>query len=95
MPSSKSKKPRAGRFAKILRFTLAVLGAFYLFWIGSLVLFDQGRPFDELAPKAAEYLAGKTLEIEVGLGAGGSHTATVWTCDLSKEYVTINADYRT
>ena len=55
----------------------------------------QGRPFDELAPKAVDYLAGKNLEIEVGLGAGGSHTATVWTCDLSKEYVTINADYRT
>ena len=63
--------------------------------IGSLILFDKGRPFDDLAPKAAEYLAGKNLEIEVGLGAGGSHTATVWTCDLSREYVTINADYRT
>src|SRR6185503_6792533 len=37
--------------------------------IGSLVLFDQGRPFDELAPQAAEYLTGDTLEIEVGLGA--------------------------
>ena len=63
--------------------------------IGSLVLFDQGRPFDELAPQAAEYLTGKDLEIEVGLGAGGSHSATVWTCDLSAEYVKINAEYRT
>jgi glutamate N-acetyltransferase/amino-acid N-acetyltransferase len=63
--------------------------------IGPLVLFDQGRPFDELAPQAATYLAGKDLDIEVGLGTGGSHSATVWTCDLSKEYVTINADYRT
>jgi glutamate N-acetyltransferase/amino-acid N-acetyltransferase len=24
----------------------------------------------------------------------GSHGATVYTCDLSKEYVAINADYR-
>jgi glutamate N-acetyltransferase/amino-acid N-acetyltransferase len=63
--------------------------------IGSLVLFDQGRPFDELAPQAAEYLTGKSLEIEVGLGTGGSHSATVWTCDLSAEYVKINAEYRT
>jgi glutamate N-acetyltransferase/amino-acid N-acetyltransferase len=63
--------------------------------IGSLVLFDQGRPFDELAPQAADYLTGKNLEIEVGLGAGGSHSATVWTCDLSAEYVKINAEYRT
>jgi glutamate N-acetyltransferase/amino-acid N-acetyltransferase len=25
----------------------------------------------------------------------GSQQATVWTCDLSHEYVTINAEYRT
>lgn len=63
--------------------------------IGSLVLFENGRPFDELAPKAAEYLTGKDLAITVDLGAGGSHHATVWTCDLSAEYVKINAEYRT
>jgi glutamate N-acetyltransferase / amino-acid N-acetyltransferase len=63
--------------------------------IGDLVLFDQGRPFDELAPQAADYLTGKDLEIEVGLGTGGSYSATVWTCDLSAEYVKINAEYRT
>jgi glutamate N-acetyltransferase/amino-acid N-acetyltransferase len=63
--------------------------------IGSLVLFENGRPFDELAPKAAEYLTGKDLAIEVNLGTGGTHTATVWTCDLSAEYVKINAEYRT
>ena len=59
------------------------------------MLFENGRPFDELAPKAADYLTGKDLEIEVNLGAGGTHTATVWTCDLSAEYVKINAEYRT
>jgi len=63
--------------------------------IGALVLFDNGRPFDELAPKAADYLQGKDISIEVNLGTGGSHTATVWTCDLSAEYVKINAEYRT
>jgi glutamate N-acetyltransferase/amino-acid N-acetyltransferase len=63
--------------------------------IGSLVLFENGRPFDELAPKAAEYLTGKDLAIAVDLGAGGSHRATVYTCDLSAEYVKINAEYRT
>ena len=63
--------------------------------IGSLVLFEHGRPFDELAPQAADYLTGKDLEIEVGLGTGGAHRATVWTCDLSAEYVKINAEYRT
>jgi len=63
--------------------------------IGSLVLFDNGRPFDELAPQAADYLTGKDLAIIVDLGTGGRHSATVWTCDLSAEYVKINAEYRT
>jgi glutamate N-acetyltransferase / amino-acid N-acetyltransferase len=63
--------------------------------IGPLVLFEHGRPFDELAPKAADYLTGKDLQITVDLGAGGTHRATVWTCDLSAEYVKINAEYRT
>jgi glutamate N-acetyltransferase / amino-acid N-acetyltransferase len=63
--------------------------------IGPLVLFEGGRPFDDRAPDAAEYLKGTTLEIEVDLGAGGTHAATVWTCDLTAEYVKINAEYRT
>lgn len=63
--------------------------------IGPLVLFENGRPFDELAPKAADYLTGKDLQIEVNLGTGGNNRATVWTCDLSAEYVKINAEYRT
>ena len=63
--------------------------------IGALVLFENGRPFDELAPQAAEYLQGNDLSIKVDLGTGGGFTATVWTCDLSAEYVKINAEYRT
>jgi glutamate N-acetyltransferase/amino-acid N-acetyltransferase len=63
--------------------------------IGPVVLFEDGRPFDERAPQAADYLQGSTLEIEVDLGAGGGHAATVWTCDLTAEYVKINAEYRT
>lgn len=62
--------------------------------IGSLVLFKDGQPHDELAPAAAEYLKGSELTIGVDLGAGGA-SSTVWTCDLSAEYVRINADYRT
>jgi glutamate N-acetyltransferase/amino-acid N-acetyltransferase len=63
--------------------------------IGSLVLFSDGQPHDELAPRAAEYLRGTEIEIEVNVGAGGSGRATVYTCDLSAEYVKINAEYRT
>ncbi|MGE0812222.1 MAG: bifunctional glutamate N-acetyltransferase/amino-acid acetyltransferase ArgJ [Vicinamibacterales bacterium] len=63
--------------------------------IGPLVLFEGGRPFDERAPEAAAYLQGTDLDIEVDLGTGGGARATVWTCDLSKMYVQINAEYRT
>jgi glutamate N-acetyltransferase/amino-acid N-acetyltransferase len=62
--------------------------------IGSLVLFKDGQPHDELAAAAAEYLKGSDLTVGVDLGSGDS-ASTVWTCDLSAEYVRINADYRT
>jgi glutamate N-acetyltransferase/amino-acid N-acetyltransferase len=63
--------------------------------IGKTVLFEHGRPFDERAPEAAAYLQGKDVRIEVNLGTGGPEDATIWTCDLSAEYVKINAEYRT
>jgi glutamate N-acetyltransferase/amino-acid N-acetyltransferase len=37
----------------------------------------------------------KEAEIEVRIGLGrGTASQTVWTCDFSHDYVTINADYR-
>ena len=62
--------------------------------IGSTVLFKDGRPYDEAAPEAAAYLTGKDLTVTVDLGSG-SESSTVWTCDLSADYVRINAEYRT
>jgi len=62
--------------------------------IGSTVLFKDGRPYDEAAPEAAAYLGGKDLTVTVDLGSG-SESSTVWTCDLSADYVRINAEYRT
>ena len=62
--------------------------------IGSIVLFDNGRPHDERATDAAAYLEGTDLTVAVDLGAGTA-SSTVWTCDLSAEYVRINAEYRT
>ena len=62
--------------------------------IGTIVLFKNGKPHDEAAPQAAEYLKGKDITVGVDLGAGAA-SSRVWTCDLSAEYVKINADYRT
>lgn len=47
--------------------------------------------YDE-APVAA-HLKGQEIEIGVDLGLGEG-TATVWTCDLTHGYISINADYR-
>jgi glutamate N-acetyltransferase/amino-acid N-acetyltransferase len=63
-------------------------------WIGPVVLFRDGRPYDEAAPDAAELLKNNEVTVTVHLGAGEA-SATVWTCDLSAEYVRINAEYRT
>jgi glutamate N-acetyltransferase / amino-acid N-acetyltransferase len=63
--------------------------------IGPVELFSGGMPHDDLAPKAAEYLKGTDLTVAVDMGTGGSGTSQMWTCDLSAEYVRINAEYRT
>jgi glutamate N-acetyltransferase / amino-acid N-acetyltransferase len=60
---------------------------------GTVVLRD-GRPagFDAEAVSAAM----KSAEVAILLDCrSGRAAATIWTCDLSKEYVTINADYHT
>jgi len=63
--------------------------------IGSVELFRDGTPYDERAADAADYLKNRDIEIEVNLGTGGSGRSHMWTCDLSAEYVRINAEYRT
>jgi glutamate N-acetyltransferase / amino-acid N-acetyltransferase len=55
----------------------------------------DGQPvagYDE-APVAA-HLKGEDIRIDVDLGLGEGR-ATVWTCDLTHGYISINADYRT
>ena len=63
--------------------------------VGDVELFAAGRPFDDRAPLASAHLQGKDVSLLVDLGTGGSGAARMWTCDLSAEYVKINAEYRT
>ena len=63
--------------------------------VGSIELFRDGVPHDERATEAAGYLQGRDISVEVDLGTGGAGTSRMWTCDLSAEYVRINAEYRT
>ena len=63
--------------------------------IGDVELFAAGRPFDERAPQASEHLMNADVTLRVDLGTGKPGAARMWTCDLSAEYVKINAEYRT
>ena len=63
--------------------------------IGPVELFAAGVPYDERAAEAAEYLKGTDITVDVDLGTGGPGRSHMWTCDLSADYVRINAEYRT
>ncbi|MBL6947030.1 MAG: bifunctional ornithine acetyltransferase/N-acetylglutamate synthase, partial [Rhodospirillales bacterium] len=62
--------------------------------IGGIALAENGGAipdFDE-TPVAA-HMKGQEIDIVVDVGIGRGK-ATVWTCDLTHEYIAINADYR-
>jgi glutamate N-acetyltransferase / amino-acid N-acetyltransferase len=63
--------------------------------IGPITLFANGTPHDDRAPEAEAYLKGTDIMLEVDLGTGAHGDSQMWTCDLSAEYVRINAEYRT
>jgi glutamate N-acetyltransferase/amino-acid N-acetyltransferase len=58
------------------------------------LLLERGvaQPFDEAAVSASLEAAEVRIELELGLGDA---SATAWGCDLTVDYVHINADYRT
>jgi glutamate N-acetyltransferase / amino-acid N-acetyltransferase len=62
--------------------------------LGDITTLEQSRPvrFDE--EKALEYLQGGEVQIFVHLHMGEA-AATAWGCDLTYDYVRINAAYRT
>ncbi|MEN9307305.1 MAG: arginine biosynthesis bifunctional protein argj [Fibrobacterota bacterium] len=54
----------------------------------------RGTPVAFDAPALSKAMDGEEVAIRLDLGVGSANT-TFWTCDFSKEYVTINADYTT
>jgi glutamate N-acetyltransferase/amino-acid N-acetyltransferase len=63
-------------------------------WLGDILVARDG----EVAPgyreaQGAAYMKGDEIAITVDVGVG-NEAATVWTCDLTKDYIAINADYR-
>ena len=51
------------------------------------------RASEYVEKTVAAYLKNAEIVIQVDVGVG-TGTATVWTCDLTHDYVSINADYR-
>lgn len=63
-------------------------------WFGEHRLAVNGERDPEYCEEAINaYMQKKhiTIRVDIGLGTG---KATVWSCDLTKEYVMINGDYR-
>ncbi len=57
------------------------------------VVSQGGRRAEYREEDGQRVMKGSEITVRVGLGRGLA-SDTVWTCDLSHEYVTINADYR-
>lgn len=62
--------------------------------VDGLHVVANGQPTDYAEEDASEIFAQDEITVQLNLNAGKG-AATVWTCDLSHDYVSINADYRT
>jgi glutamate N-acetyltransferase/amino-acid N-acetyltransferase len=61
---------------------------------GDILIADKGWVAISYTEDAgAEYMKNSEIEITADLGVG-TGAAEVWTCDLTHQYITINADYR-
>jgi glutamate N-acetyltransferase/amino-acid N-acetyltransferase len=68
-------------------------------WIGrgqdvEMQLVQDGTPLTYSEGKAIGVFTSPELTLQLDLGLGTAST-TIWTCDLTHDYVTINAEYRT
>jgi glutamate N-acetyltransferase/amino-acid N-acetyltransferase len=62
--------------------------------IGPFLVFENGLPSPIIEADVKEYLELETIQIFVELNQG-DYSATAWGCDLTYDYVKINASYRT
>ncbi len=63
-------------------------------WMNGLLLFENGMATDFNLKDVAQSMAAEEIEIRVDLAAG-PFSLTVYTCDLTYDYVRINAEYTT
>jgi glutamate N-acetyltransferase / amino-acid N-acetyltransferase len=63
-------------------------------WFGDIRVAREGERDPDYSEEATSaYMKNDDIKIRVDIGLGKGK-ATVWTCDLTKEYVAINGDYR-
>lgn len=63
-------------------------------WFGGIKIAENGGVVDNYDERpVAKHMQGHEVIIDVDVGVGRG-TATVWTCDLTHGYISINADYR-
>ncbi len=63
-------------------------------WFGGVHVFAKGMPTKYSEDAATAAMKPHDIHIRLDLGLGQA-SATVWTCDFSHEYVTVNGKYRT
>ncbi len=63
-------------------------------WIGEHCVLDHGQPTDVDLRLVSAAMSGEEVRLRIHLGTGEA-TATAWGCNMTSEYVSINADYTT
>jgi glutamate N-acetyltransferase/amino-acid N-acetyltransferase len=63
-------------------------------WFGDILVAENGWVSPSYTEQAGvEYMKNADLKVTCDLGVGDG-SATVWTCDLTHQYIVINGDYR-
>jgi len=84
-----------GRVAAAVGYSKAAVSEKSLsIYFGDTKILSNGKPLNPDENKLKSILSEKEIKITVDLGLGRS-SATMWTCELSEEYIRINAKYRT
>ncbi len=62
--------------------------------VNKIMIYKNGLPVTPIPKKLLSEMKKDEIKIQLYLGMGEKST-TLWTCDLSKEYIKINAEYHT
>jgi glutamate N-acetyltransferase/amino-acid N-acetyltransferase len=64
-------------------------------WVGPADVYSGGKPHPENEPQAHQHMVKRPRRsCSASTSRSAPPSADVWTCDFTKDYVQINADYR-